>query len=840
LKKIIPIFFALLAFFQDAFGQAYNRDLSGDAWKFRKASDKKWYSATVPGTVHTDLLSNGLIPDPYAGTNEKDLQWIAQEEWEYERVFSISGAELKFFHMDFFAEGLDTYADVYLNDSLIIVADNMFRTWRRDVKKFIKKGENRLTVLFHSAPQQEKLAAKKLPYALPGGEKVFSRKAQYQYGWDWGPAMITAGIWKKIGIRMWNEMKIEHLKYSQVLLNDKEAKLKFDCEVFSEKEGAYYLSAAYTVAAGISTTFGTNTLIHLKKGINHVSVTPHIENPRRWWCNGLGDPDLYNFHIALKDTAARSFAEYDARNLSIGLRTLDLVQEKDSLGTSFYFKLNDVPVFIKGANYIPPDNFLPRVKDSVYDQIVDAALESNMNMLRVWGGGVYADDAFYSACDKKGILVWQDLMFACAMYPGDVVFQENVAAEISDQVERLHHHPSLALWCGNNEVDEGWKNWGWQKQFEYSLKDSSTIWNDYKKMFHELIPQALSKYTAAPYWPSSPSVGWGHEESMSQGDAHYWGVWWGMEPFETYLEKVPRFMSEYGFQGMPSLETFKEMGAFHEGKLDSAVLLSHQKHPVGYQTIKEYLKRDYRMPSSFDDFIYFSQLLQARGMKMAIETQRAARPYCMGTMYWQMNDCWPVVSWSTLEKSNHWKAAQYQVKRSYVPVLLTVSERKESVNVFLVSDELMPLRGKLFVYWRDMKGNVLWSSERNISLPPSVALPCITINKDELKGLAWNETFLDCRFLTEDGKEYADAISYLVKPKDLALGKPLITWKQAGKGLIEIVSDKLAKDVFLSADNVTFSDNFFDLIPGKPKRIKVTGWTNESKISVKTLFDTYK
>ncbi len=585
-----------------ALAQTSERSLSLETWNFKKSGDKTWLPAKVPGTVHTDLFQNKTIPDPFFGNNEKQLQGIENEDWEYETTFLLSKKELKEQFIELQFDGLDTYAKIYLNNVLVLEADNMFRSWNIDVKKQLKVGKNKLHILFESAVKKGKEEAKKLPYTLPGDEKVFTRKAQYQYGWDWGPRFVTAGIWKEVKLNFWNTAEISNVKYIQTVLTDSQAILNFSTTVNCNKAGIYHLIIN-----------DKKQSYSLQKGQNKLELSYEINNPKRWWSNGLGEAHLYPFSISLVENKK----VLDSEKLNIGLRAIELIQEKDNLGKSFYFKLNGIPVFMKGANYIPPDSFLPRVKDSLYKSIVKNAVDANMNMLRVWGGGVYADDAFYNECDKKGILVWQDFMFACAMYPSDDHFLDNVKNEVIDNVNRLQNHPSVALWCGNNENDEGWKNWGWQKQYKYSEADSTQIWNGYKKLFHEVIPQTLDSLLPKEkniYWPSSPSIGWGKKESLLQGDSHYWGVWWGMEPFEIYKQKVGRFMSEYGFQGMPNMETFKKFAAEDELNLASESVKNHQKHPTGYQTIQKYMERDYKIPAKFEDYIYVSQLLQAEGM----------------------------------------------------------------------------------------------------------------------------------------------------------------------------------------------------------------------------------
>lgn len=804
-KKVFVVL--LYCFSWLAIGQNVQRDLGSENWVFRKKGDGEWLKASIPGTVHTDLLQNKIIENPFFGTNEKQLQWIENEDWEYETNFTISAEDLKKELIELKFDGLDTYAEVLLNGKSILKADNMFRIWKIDVKKALKKGENKLQIVFESAVRKGYEAAKRLPYTLPGDEKVFTRKAQYHYGWDWGPRFVTAGIWKKVQLNLYNTAVIENVKFEQKSLTDANAELLFIITVACQKSGNYNLQINEKT-----------TTVALKKGVQQVKVPYEILKPKRWWSNGLGEVHLYPFQIFL----TRERQTLDTRELNIGLRTLELVLEKDQVGKSFYFKLNGVPVFMKGANVIPPDSFLPRVKDSVYQKIVEDAVDANMNMLRVWGGGVYGDDAFYNECDKNGILIWQDFMFACAMYPGDEGFLQNVKQEVIDNVNRLQNHPSLAFWCGNNENDEGWHNWGWQKQYKYSTQDSTKIWNDYKRLFHELIPQTLDSILPKEkniYWPSSPSIGWGRKESLLQGDSHYWGVWWGLEPFEIYKKKVGRFMSEYGFQGMPDLSTFRTFAKEDELNLNSEVVKTHQKHPTGYQTIQTYMEREYKIPKKFEDYIYVSQLLQAEGMKTAIEAHRRAKPYCMGSLYWQFNDCWPVTSWSSVDYFGNWKAFHYQVKRSFDEVLVSVDEEDNQYKVYVVNDALVAQQARLDLQLISFDGSILWQQTKSVSVEANSSKIYFSTDKNELGTFNPKQAVLSVRLLLPDNKEKR-GLYYFVKPKEMQLKIPKIVVNQIDDTTIELTTDVLAKNVFLEASGVKFEDNYFDLLPSEKKIVK--------------------
>ncbi|MFY7739133.1 MAG: beta-mannosidase [Flavobacterium sp.] len=801
--------------------QNSERNLNSENWSFKKISDSNWFPAKVPGTVHADLYNNKIILNPFFGNNEKELQWIENETWEYQTSFKISKEELKNQNTILQFEGLDTYAEVFLNNKKILDANNMFRLWKGDVKNNLKVGKNNIKIVFKSAVEIGKAKAQKLPYILPEKERIFSRKAQYHFGWDWGPRFVTSGIYRPIKFLFWNNATIENVKYDQQELSETIAKLNFKVTVNAQLAGNYYLKINEA-----------QKVFELKKGINVIDFPYEIKNPKFWWTNGLGKANLYPFEISL----SKSKVQLSLKKLNIGLRTIELVQEKDSIGKSFYFKLNGKPVFMKGANYIPPDSFLPSATTSTYKDIVQKAVDANMNMLRVWGGGVYADDAFYDECDKNGILVWQDFMFACAMYPGDSDFLDNVKNEVIDNVNRLQNHPSIALWCGNNENDEGWKNWGWQKQFKYSKQDSTQIWNNYEKLFHQLIPKTLDSLLSKKenrYWPSSPSIGWGKKESLTQGDAHYWGVWWGKEPFEVYKQKVGRFMSEYGFQGMPNLETLERVIPKEYMNFTSEAFKNHQKHPTGFETINEYMARDFPVPKSLEKYNYVSQILQAYGMKTAIEAHRLAKPYCMGSLYWQLNDCWPVTSWSTLDYYGNWKASHYQVKESFAPILLVASENVDGLSIIGSNDNLEIQKGTLNAKLIDFSGKELWADSKDCELNSEINTNCMDILFTELPKFAKEKTVLQLEFICKNKKTVA--YHYFVKPKELQLEKPTIEMKIVGETLIELKTNTLVKNLYLQSNDSFFKENYFDLLPGISKIIK----TDKLSFNIKmvSLFD---
>jgi beta-mannosidase len=536
------------------------------SWKFKRVGGNVWMKATVPGTVHTDLLANKIIPDPFYRDNESKLQWIGKEDWEYATTFNIDSIKFNRKYVELVFEGLDTYADVYLNDHLILQANNMFRTWRIDVKGFIHLKNNQLHIIFRSAERiTDSLAKAALPLYRPSeNNRHYARKAQYHFGWDWGPRFITCGVWRKIKIESFNNNK----------------------------------------------TSATETFKPTK---NNVA----------------------------------------------------LIQQKDSIGQSFYFTVNGKATFMKGANWIPCDVFLPRITHEKYRNLLVAAKEAGFNILRVWGGGIYEDDYFYQLCDSLHIYVWQDFMFACAMYPADSLSLENIKQEAIDNIKRLHKYQCIIVWNGNNEIEEGWHHWNWPNQLTDHTKDSIKLWNDYKKIFQELLPQLVKEYDGRPYIHSSPLMDSLGNRSFTQGDNHYWSVWGGREPIENYKTKVPRFMSEYGMQAMPNWETVQQYSLPKDWDTASSVMRVHQKHITGYQTMTYYLNQNNIHPKTFKEFAAATQDFQSKALETAITAHLNAQPYCMGTMFWQLNDCWPVSSWSVIDYYGRKKKAYNTVKKLY-------------------------------------------------------------------------------------------------------------------------------------------------------------------------------
>ena len=776
-------------------------------------SDIDTLPADIPGTIHTDLYRNDRIPDPFFGNNEHQLTSIEHQTCVYETTIDLPKEVMNSKRINLIFEGLDTYADIYVNNKRVRRTDNMFRSWTVSLNGKLHPGDNHVKVVFHPAKHVVAEKAKELPYFLPSGEANFARKAQYHFGWDWGPRFPTVGIWKPVYIEYYDVGKIDNIQLQQQELSKDKAVVQANFTIDLLEPGKYMMHAfVHETGQSKNTELGGCP--------NDFSFDVEIENPKRWNCNGYGNPNLYTIDFSLYQDNQL----IDQRTELIGLRTAELVQTSDSLGSSFYFSLNDTPVYAKGANMIPLDVFLPRVKKEEYEQLIDRALDANFNMLRVWGGGVYQDDYFYDLCDEKGIMVWQDFMFACALYPGDSSFMSTVRYEVEEQVKRLRNHPSIVLWCGNNEVDEAWHNWGWQKQHNYSKEDSLKIYADYQRLFLDLIPSVLEREDPSrSYHPSSPTYGWGRAESYVSGDQHYWGVWWGKEPFERYREKVGRFASEFGFQSFPSPHHFKEFVGAGNNDLTSAAWKNHQKHPVGFETIDEYMAHDYPVPKNLDDYAYVSQLVQARGMQIAIEAQRTRQPYCMGSLYWQFNDCWPVLSWSSVDYFGVPKASHYAVKRAFEPVLLAVEQKNKTFSITLVNDSIWAAEGTLTLQLVAFHGAVIWEDQQLVTLPQGTAGVIATLPFKRIKKLKRRQQdhLLRVALVAPFG-EKIELLHYFVPPKDLKLETPDLTMQWTAPGVLYISnSGSLAKDIYLELPRGDFSDNYFDLLPGASTVIQV-------------------
>lgn len=833
-------------------------------WKFHQEGQEYWMPATVPGTVHTDLLANGKIEDPYYRTNEREVQWVDKVDWEYVLDFNLDPGMLDYDAISLEFLGLDTYADVYLNDSLIIRADNFFIPWERDVKALLRPGENHLKVYFHS-PTREGL--KKLAehgYGLPAsndqsengglGDKrvsVFVRKPGYHFGWDWGPRLVSIGIWRPVQLRFWNHARLEDVFFRQDTITQDRAQLTAVCETQTLSSGNYTLqiwSDDYLLS---------EQSMQIDAGKHTINLLFGIDQPKLWWTKELGEPHLYPLEARL----LRDGEVLDQISHRVGLRTIRVVQDPDpdgKGGSSFYFELNGRPLFTKGANYIPNDIFIPRVSQEHYRRMIESTVDANMNMLRVWGGGFYEEDIFYDLCDENGILVWQDFMFACSMYPGDSEFLQNVEEEAVYNVRRLRNRPSIALWCGNNEIDIAWANfnefrgWGWKQQ--YNKQQRKYIWEAYEKVFHEMLPAVVGKHHPGIfYWPSSPYYKPGEHagNDTPAGDIHYWGVWQGDTPFSAFYDNIGRYMSEYGFQSFPEMKTIMRYALPEDLAINSEVMTAHQRSFVGNDRMTRGLRMYYHVPDSFPQFVYLAQLLQAEGIKIAIEAHRSAKPYNMGSLYWQLNDCWPVASWSGMDYYQRWKAMHYFIKKAFAPAAIAAREKNGALQITVISDLPDSLHADLELRLLDFRGRELNSRSYRLQMPDNGVFVAANIPVAEFaNGGNGKERVLEMTLRRGDevlhrGLHYFQPVKNLTLPRDPGL-KKTVTPDPGGKGYrIQLSAERLAKNLMLEFPQTDghFSDNYFDLLPGESVEILFTpreaAELTTKDLQILTVADTY-
>jgi beta-mannosidase len=810
-----------------------NTELSAN-WEFKEVGKETWLPAIVPGTVHTDLMANGVIEDPHYALNETDVQWIEEKDWEYKTNFDVEPSVLNKQTIELHFKGLDTYADVFLNDSLILEVDNMFIEHRTAVKGILIEGANELRIYFHSPVKEGLKRLQSINYLIPAINEqapveertnIFTRKAPFHYGWDWGPRLVTSGIWRPAILKAWDNAIIEDVYVETKSINDSLAKVSARVEVMAATAGKYNIALDINGEPS-----GVSKSADLKVGQNFVDMTVDVTNPRLWWSNGLGDAYLYKFGFQL--TEKNSIR--DRHELAVGIRTIRLVQDEDSIGRSFYFELNGVPVFMKGANVIPSETLTPMVSEENYRNLIQNTVDGNMNMLRVWGGAIYEEDFFYQLCDENGILVWQDFMFACALQPGDEAHLENIRKEANYNVKRLRNHASIALWCGNNENLSGWHNWGWKEMYPPEIRDF--MWQTYVRIFDKILPDAVQEFDPkTAYWSSSPMAYNNELADRKSGDEHDWTIWFGRKPFSAFGENVPRFVSEYGLQAFPGMHTIGSFSEEVDQSFDSKVMRHRQRSKMEYikpgfdgnDMIKTYMEMYYKVPEAFEDFVYVSQLLQAYAYKTAIEAHRRAMPHCMGSLYWQLNDSWPTISWASVDYYGRWKAAHYAVRDANKEIIISPVMNDGVFKLYTVSDRLTPVDARMQISLMNLKGAKLFSIDTATVIPANTSTVAFNEDIKSIISLVDAQDMVVHMALKEGDQVIAENLFYFSEPKDLKLPVANIELnleKCADGYNIEIKSDVLAKNVFLNTPygDVFFSDNYFDLLPGQKKLINIT------------------
>ncbi|MFZ6873265.1 beta-mannosidase [Undibacterium sp. Di27W] len=825
------------------------QEVSG-TWTFRLLPDDpaaaqhtgatQWHAAQVPGHVHTDLLAHHLIVDPYVGDAEAGLQWIGNAAWEYKLEFDIDEKTFNARHQDLVFEGIDTFADIYLNGKKIAATENAFRRWVLPAKSLLKKRQNELKIILHSPiqsllPQVQAMHSKLVGnYPSPFGDEPrdamtgnFARKPGYHYGWDWGPRYVTAGIWRAVKIASYDDVLLQDFHIQQDQLNAQSAELQARFDVEADKDAQIDLELRVSDPDGKQIK-SLSLHASLKKGLNQLTLPLQIDHPRRWYPHGMGEQALYSFDLSLKK-GRQVIAEQKKRT---GLRQVELRRDKDQWGQSFGFAINGIPVFAKGANLIPFDMFPNRVKPEQMRAILQSAKDANMNMLRLWGGGYYESDAFYDMADEMGLMLWQDFMFGGGVVPGyDKKFRENVVAEAKDQLLRLRSHPSIVLWCGNNEEETAWKDWGIGKKLtEENPIFAEHVWAGYVALFGKDLREQVARYGAGvPYWSSSPSNDLADKANDSNnGDKHYWDVWAGSQPVEAYLSETPRFMSEFGLQAWPVQSTVDAFAPRSEQKIDGPLIRAHQKFLAGdgNQRLLLYIRANYHEPKSFADFIYLSQLMHAEGIEMASLHHRSSMPRTMGSLYWQLNDVWPGASWSSVDYFGHWKALHFHARRFFAPLTVAALHDKGVTRLSVMSDLLQEQN----LAWRlrimDVDGKVLRDETQALKMPANSAMELAQIKDADLPAEANQKTTYIVVELMKDGKSIARSIAYLQPSKLMQLPDPgLVTTivAEADHYRLDLHADKLARAVWLDFGEHAYrlSDNALSLLPGESMSLRL-------------------
>lgn len=812
----------------------------GGAWWLRALGVDPWLPATVPGGVHTDLLAAGHIPDPFVGDLERVVQWVAERDWEYRRSFTVDAELLAHDAIELVCDGLDTLAELWLNGQPLASTDNMFRQYRWAVGPLLHVGENELRIVFRSPvryvsrrqAQRPMLDVNDVIHGAP-----YLRKAPSHFGWDWGPKLPPIGIWRDLRLEGYTVARLDEVHLRQ---QHADGRVTLLASVRAQRWRDRPLRARLELVAPDGRV--QHAEAPLVEGQTQIALP--VEAPQLWWPNGYGDQPLYRATLLLLDDEQQPL---DRRRYSLGLRTIELRQEPDALGRSFTFVVNGVPIFAKGANWIPADALPTRVSRERLTHLIASAAAAHHNMVRVWGGGYYEDEAFYDLCDQHGLLVWQDFMFACALYPlDDAALLETIRAEVVDNVRRLRHRACLALWCGNNEIETAWVDWGWDRAEQADLKAA------YDRFFHQLLPAwVAAEDPDHPYWPSSPSSGtpFVQPNSGAEGDMHEWSVWHAMKPLRHYRAIRARFVSEFGFQSLPALATIATFAPPEEWNLTSYIMEHHQRNPAGNAKIITYMAEQFRLPRDFDALVYLSQVQQGEAMRIGVEHWRRD-PACSGTLYWQLNDCWPVASWSSIDYWGRWKAAHYAGRRFFAPVLLSIADDGPRLELFVSNDTRAAWQGEVRWSLETLEGVVLEADAQPLTVAAGACAAAARLDfSARLAEVSPREVVLVAE-LWHAGARQQLALATFVPTKHLALRDPRLDVAVSHAGaqvLIGLTAHSLARFVELRLEgaDVIFSDNYFDLPAGRSVQVTAPlppGWSPEqarAALRIRSIIDSY-
>lgn len=788
------------------------------AWSFREAEKGAWKAAEVPGCNYLDLLRLKEIPDPFDGTNEKDVYWVAQTDWEYQKEFDVPAELFSCDRICLQCKTLDTICDVYLNDTCIGHGENAHLQYQFEVKSLLKESGNILRVLFYSPVKyvEKKQSIEKCPRNNNGQDGIpHIRKPQCHFGWDWGPVLPPSGISGDIALVGYVSARFTDMR---ILQNHSEHQV--DLQLAAEAEGfakEKSLTCRFTVLSPDGDVLHENDYPFNEKNTSSAFVI--IQNPQLWWTRDLSDSDtqpLYKVQAELRADGTT----VDIVTKKIGLRTIELNRARDAYGSNFQFKINGVPLFAKGANWIPPDSFINRYTDARMEYDLNAMKFANMNLLRVWGGGYYESDALYEKCDREGILIWQDFCFACQPYPFfDDALLQNVQKEVTYNVKRLRHHACLAIWNGNNEIES--MSIAWRNRFKY------VEWTE--KFFYRILPDWLKTLdTQTPYIPGSP-CGIEHLKGFDRdnvGDTHLWAVWHGLQPLTYYRKRMTRFCSEFGFESLPDLKTIETFAKPQDYALTSKVFNAHQKCNSGNMKMAYYITSRFRLPKKFEDYIYLSQICQEECVRDATEHWRRNRGRCNGSIWWQLNDCWPVCSWASIDYYGNYKALQYTARHFNAPVTVSLEDTKEEVKIFCINDTRTSVQNCSAEYRLvDFNGKQLTSGDFGIQTLNALESRCVgTLTVAELRKFGSLKSAVLVVELKQEETVQSRRTLLFEAEKNLRLPKTDVhmTVKiENTQAVLSIMSDKYTRFLQIHSKSNTnpFSDNYFDLLPGETKII---------------------
>ena len=805
----------------------------GGAWKFRGLAGSgaqdtrhrkafRWLDASVPGTVHTDLMACGLIPDPFYRMQENDVQWVDGVGWEYRKEFTVPRAFLEERAVDLVAGGLDTYATIRCNGRIVGSTADMFVEHRFPVRRFLREGKNVLTILFDSPVIRAKRLEKehgRLGVALES-HRAYVRKAQYSYSWDWGPMLTTSGIWRGIALEAFAG-RLVNPSAKVVSVTGAKAVIRFSAGVSARVRRP--LSLRVSLGGPDRAAEYTHEVLD-----GEVHFTVAVPDPHLWWPSGHGEQPLYTAVFTL----SAGEEVLDERQIRFGIRSVRLLQTRDAQGKSFIVEVNGRKIFCKGADWIPSDSFIPRIAPSTYDRLLRMAKDANMNMLRVWGGGFYEQDVFYDLCDRLGLMVWQDFMFACGEYPEQPWFLRQVRDEAEKAVARLRNHPSIVLWCGNNECE-----WLFCTGNPGKTPDDMTG----AKIFRDLLPSVVRKLDGTrPYWRSSP-FGEGSPNDESNGNHHQWRVWSDWIDYPEYEKDNARFVTEFGFQGPANLATLREVTLPRDRDPQSEVLEFHNKQVEGTERLIRFIAAHHRIPDTLEDFVMKGQLVQGEALKRAAEHWRRRKYGTAGVLFWQLNDCWPVNSWSVIDSRLRPKAAYYFARRFFSPVLVSIRRTGPGLEIWITSDLPVPVAGTLEVSLVSFGGKTVLKEKDLLRMESDASVRIRTMNWNDLHAYDLKRYYVLARFAAETG-ELSENRHYFVEQKHIGLPDPGLSVSVARTGgmsfAVTLRAKRLARDVRLEVEgtDVEFDDNVFDIDGGSVKtvhcRSEISLWLFRRRLNV--------